>query len=73
MQITLGQVPEQGVRFGLPGAEQAVDAKETLVTGFLPELAKDAQACVAAVANDEVRLIRSAGNCRRLIQATFTD
>lgn len=64
MQVTFGQVPDQGMRLGLPRAEQAVDLKESLLAGFLPEFAEDAQTGVAAIADYEMRLIRTAGDRR---------
>lgn len=50
-----------------------MDAEETLVAGFLPQLAENRQARIAAVADDEVGFTRAAGNRRRLIQSAFTD
>ncbi|MNJ32560.1 hypothetical protein D3C77_272270 [compost metagenome] len=42
MQVALGQVPEQGMRFRLPRAEQAMDTEEPLFACFLPQLTEDA-------------------------------
>ncbi|MNL13785.1 hypothetical protein D3C87_1347040 [compost metagenome] len=50
-----------------------MNAKETLVTGFLPQLAENRQARITAVADDEIGFSRAAGNRRWLIQPAFTD
>ena len=75
MQFVLGQMA--GERDDLaalgPGPEQAGDAEEALVLRFAPQLAQDGQPCVAAVANDVVRLAGAAGDGRRRIEAAFPD
>ncbi|MOA03172.1 hypothetical protein D3C78_1226600 [compost metagenome] len=73
MQIAFGQMAEEGSDFIAPRSEQAMNAKETLVAGFLPQLAENRQASITAVADDEIGFSRAAGNRRRLIQSAFTD
>ncbi len=50
-----------------------MDAEETLVAGFLPQLAENRQARIAAVSDDEIGFSRAASNRRRLVQPAFTD
>ncbi|MCY1348762.1 hypothetical protein D9M69_349180 [compost metagenome] len=50
-----------------------MNAKEALVAGFLPQLAKNRQARVTAIADDEEGFSRAAANRRWLIQPAFTD
>ena len=50
-----------------------MNAKEALVAGFLPQLAENCQACITAVADDEIGFARAAGNRWRLIQSALTD
>ncbi|MNP18221.1 hypothetical protein D3C76_1106920 [compost metagenome] len=50
-----------------------MDTEEALFARFLPQFTEDAQTRVTAVADDEVRLIGTAGDRRWLIQATLAD
>ncbi|MNN60847.1 hypothetical protein D3C81_1760540 [compost metagenome] len=73
VQVTLGQVPKQRMRFRMPRAEQAMDTEEALLARFLPKFTENAQTSVAAVADDEMRLIGAAGDGGRLIQAALAN
>ncbi|MNG01600.1 hypothetical protein D3C84_845880 [compost metagenome] len=73
MQIAFRQVAEQGADFMGPGFEQAVNAKETFITGFLPQLTENRQAGITAVADDEGGFTGTASDGRRLIQTAFAD
>ena len=73
MQVVLGEMAEQRAGFIGPWLEQAVEVKEALVGGFLPELVEDGQAGVAAIANDVVAFPGAPGNGRWLIQPAFPD
>ncbi|MNC25932.1 hypothetical protein D3C75_740420 [compost metagenome] len=73
VQIAFSQMAEQGGDFIAPGAEQAMNAEEAFIAGFLPQLAENRQARITAVADDEIGFTRAAGNRRWLIQPAFTD
>ncbi|MNP74960.1 hypothetical protein D3C76_1719210 [compost metagenome] len=64
---------EQGGSLIGPRSKQAVDTKEAFVMGLLPQLSENRQAGVAAVADDEGRFTRAAGDRRWLIQPSFAD
>ena len=74
-QLVFGQVARQGDDLApfRPRAKQAGDTEEAFLLGLGPQLAKDGQSRIAAIANDEVFFAGPARDRRWRIQSALAD